>query len=140
MTKPTYAPCEISLEFADGEYTFKLGLVQIAELQEQCKAGLGAIVRRVFTGDWYIEDLYHTARLGLIGGGVVPSVAKTLAERYVEDRPKDEAHAVAMAVLAACVKGYNPPEEKRKDQASGKKEAGPRRRTSTSPQPTATAP
>lgn len=125
----------VDLPFADGIYTFRLGLAQINELQEKCGAGLGAIFARVIRGRYaaddeggtfgsieegayHIGDLYHTIRLGLIGGGtgivdeaqvtVSPLLARSLADRYVIDRPKQESWGLAAAVLMACIEGYEP--------------------------------
>lgn len=78
----------ISLEFADGEYLFALGLKQINEIQNACNAGIGAVFSRVAKGRYHrktdagevmfgdptqseyrIEDLTSVIRQGLIGGG-----------------------------------------------------------------------
>lgn len=131
-----FAPSSIVLAFGDGDYLFRLGMVQLAELQTKCGAGLGRIFARVVKGrylaldgatigdpteaEWYTADLYETVRLGLIGGGegtvndapvkVGPVDAKRLADSYVTGRPWKEAWAIAAAVLTACVEGYRPPE------------------------------
>ena len=132
-----FAASSIVLPFGDGEYLFRLGLVQLAELQTKCDAGLGRIFARVAKGrhllnngstignpeeaEWIVADLYETVRLGLIGGGegtvngavvkVTPLLAKQLADSYVVARPWKEAWTVAAAVLMACVEGYHPPAE-----------------------------
>jgi hypothetical protein len=78
----------ISLEFADGEYLFALGLKQINEIQNACDAGIGAVFARVAHGMFHrkaaegevvfgdpmqsayrMEDLTAVIRQGLIGGG-----------------------------------------------------------------------
>lgn len=78
----------ITLEFADGEYLFALGLRQINEIQNVCDMGIGAVFARVARGiyhrkteagevlfgdptqsEYRIEDLTAIIRQGLIGGG-----------------------------------------------------------------------
>lgn len=85
---------EITLEWADGHYTFALKLKQIEELQRKCaipalnvSGGLGAIGRRLFDGDWYIADIVEPIRMGLIGGGLAPTRANELINTYVDGKP-----------------------------------------------------
>lgn len=78
----------LTVGFADGEYTFRLGLVHINEIQNRCNAGIGAIYARIAKGRFFrktdlgelaigdpslaeyrIEDLTAVIRQGLIGGG-----------------------------------------------------------------------
>ena len=78
----------ITLEFADGEYLFALGLRQINEIQNVCDMGIGAVFARVARGiyhrktesgevlfgdptqaEYRIEDLTAVIRQGLIAGG-----------------------------------------------------------------------
>lgn len=81
----------IDLEFADGSYTFRLGLEGINEIQRKCReasgvpSGIGAVFARVLKGcvkmgddvvmapggaDFYAQDIIEPLRQGLIGGGV----------------------------------------------------------------------
>ena len=128
----------VELHFGDGEYLFRFGLTQFKELQDKCKAGLGAIFARVTAGryfdnatnegfgnpleaQYYVEDLYEIIRLGLIGGGrgmvggesvtVDPLVARRLVDRYVVGRPLKEPWSVAAAVMMAVCEGYEPPKK-----------------------------
>jgi len=78
----------IDLPFADGVYTFRLGLAQINEIQNRCGCGIGALFARVSKGRFFtltpeghvavgdplqaeyrIEDLLAVIRQGLLGGG-----------------------------------------------------------------------
>lgn len=111
--------------FADGSYTVFLGLKQIAELQEKCKAGISAIHKRMILGDWYAEDCYEIIRLGLIGGALLtgqgpsPTDAMKLVQRYVETRPLDKAYNAAIRIIDACMVGFTPPDEdKKKDEVT----------------------
>jgi hypothetical protein len=158
---PKYAPCEVLLEFGDGEYLFRLGLKQIAELQEKCGSGLGVIFARVIRGrieispsktlgvpthgEWKYEDLRETIRLGLIGGGagtvadrevkVTAMLAKTLVERYIDDIPKREAWTIAAAILTACIEGYTPSDDTAEDEEEPGKDVATVESGSTTPSP-----
>jgi hypothetical protein len=85
----SWRSAEVPLKFGDGEYLFSLKLKQIEELQQVCKAGLGTIAKRAFNRDFYVEDIYHTIRLALIGGGLAPVKAKQIVDHYVDGCPID---------------------------------------------------
>lgn len=95
--------CAIELEWADGAYPFCLPLAQLEELQALCDAGPAVISGRLEMSTWKVGDIYHTLRLGLIGGGMEPVKALRLCKLYVLDRPWLEnvlpAHAVIQAAL-----------------------------------------
>lgn len=130
---------EIALEWADGEYLFALKGAQIEELQAQCgNVGFGAIHLRVLTGVWFWGDLYHTVRLGLMGGGMGAVEAKRLTDRYIGQETDSETRvplgkgpnsplSVARAVMNAAMFGIEeaikdaPPAE---DDQSGEAQAG----------------
>lgn len=124
----------IDLKFADGEYRFALGLVQIDELQSKAGVGIGALYARVLQGrmpenpaighpayaGFFLADLRETIRQGLIGGGqgrvdgadvtVSPLRANELVDRYLAPLPLAEQWNLAAAVLFAVVEGYEPKE------------------------------
>lgn len=127
----------IDLEFADGVYTFKLGLAQIEEIENKCGCGLGEVFSRVLAGRfendgeffghpaharWKMVDLIETIRQGLLGGGLKANIdgvdvtvsgarANELIRNYVADRPKSEAWSLAAAILTAAIEGYSPPKK-----------------------------
>lgn len=141
VSEQAFVKNEVWLEFGDGDYLFKLKLPQLAELQEKCSAGIGTIYMRVTVGDYRVEDLFETIRLGLIGGGrgvvaeqeviVNDLKAKGLVKTYC-DRPLDELHKYAAAILGACVVGYKAEDRKPGNENSG---ADPELTGSISPQP-----
>ncbi|WP_426163106.1 gene transfer agent family protein [Sandarakinorhabdus sp. DWP1-3-1] len=127
---------EITLAFGDGEYLFRLGLAQIAEIQTKTGTGIGALYARLLKGryvlgdgrsvgnaaeaEFYLADIIEVLRQGLIGGavGVVDGAAVTvtpiMAQRLVATygppaRPVAEAWTVAVAVTSALIEGYEPP-------------------------------
>lgn len=130
----------IDLKFADGEYTFKLGLAQISEIEKKCDGGIGAIYARILRGryglgtddilpteaDYKFGELVEVIRQGLIGGGagkvdgkdvtVSPIRANDLVNAYVigvgdTRQALKTAWALAASILAALIEGYTPPGE-----------------------------
>ena len=128
------------IAFADGAYTFKLGLAQIAEIERKCDCGIGAIYGRVLKGRYglgegevdplesayRLTDLVEVIRQGLIGGGsamvdgatvkITPARANQLVETYVfgvgdQRMALRSAWALAAAILMALIEGYEPPKE-----------------------------
>lgn len=114
---------EVELEFGDGTYRFRLGLKQIAELQEKCGAGIGAIYKRALQGDYKIEDCVETIRLGLVGGGLDAVAARRLVDHYtgLPTFTVKSAWDHTVSILIACIQGYEPPVDKKKEPAPLKK-------------------
>lgn len=100
----------IELEFADGIYTFRLAIGELEELQEKTDCGPYALLRRLLANDWKVDDVRHTIRLGLIGGGSEPVTALKLVQRYVDQRSDWLNNAmIAQAIVSAALVGA--PEE-----------------------------
>lgn len=100
---------QITLPWADGDYTFRLGWGELELLQEACNAGPYVILNRLMTEQWLIGDVSHTIRLGLMGGGLKPSEALKKVRDYVEKRPPLENLLLAQAIISAGLTGA--PEE-----------------------------
>ncbi|WP_108398790.1 gene transfer agent family protein [Devosia submarina] len=101
---------KIDLDWADGHYDFRLAWGHLIELQEQCDAGPFVILQRLSTGQWKLNDISHTIRLALIGGGVEPAKAIKLTRDYVESRPPLENVMLARGILGVALQGA--PDEK----------------------------
>jgi len=128
----------ISLQWADGDYEFRLGIGQVGELQTKCDAPIGEIYSRLMAGRYVdkatneiilnplearfkYEDITETIRLSLVGGnkGVVngqpievsPTLALKLVRDYVYTRPLLENWKVAAAILNALMIGYADPDK-----------------------------
>jgi hypothetical protein len=156
----------IDLAFADGVYTFDLGLSQINEIQNKCGAGIGAIYARVLKGryilgeiafgnpeegEYRLEDLINVIRQGLIGGGkavvdgeemtITAHRANQLVEAYVlgSGQPLRDSWTIAAAILTARIEGYTPPEGAPKPKPDKKKGKGGTAGSIT-PEPSLTAP
>ncbi len=116
----------LTLPFADGDYTFRLGWGELIQLQEATDAGPYVVMQRLASGAWKVDDISHTIRLALIGGGLKPADALRLTRQYVEQRPPMENVILAQGVLGASLMGA--PEDDR----SKKNGRAARKRSTTS--------
>lgn len=103
----------IELAFGDGEYTFRLRLRELFELEEKCNAGIAELVDRIYSSQWRARDVFETIRLGLIGGGMSAVDALKKVNMYCDDRPWVENMVVARAVLGHAFVGPEQPKKKR---------------------------
>lgn len=126
---------EVTIDFADGVYAFRLTVKQVIELEEKCGAAFAIIHYRLWNGAYAANDVVETIRLGLIGGGMEPTAALKLTERY-GGLPFKYSYPVARAVIGAAMWGF----EKSplgKDQATAQSNQSATTSPSLSPQPTA---
>ena len=96
---------DVTLDWADGTYRFRLAWAQLIELQEQCDAGPFVVLARLASNQWRMEDVTNVIRLGLIGGGLEPTKALKLVRDYVESRPPLENAPLARGVLEIAIRG-----------------------------------
>lgn len=99
----------ITIAWADGDHTFRLGWDEIEMLQEACDAGPYVILQRLGDQTCRVGDISNTIRCGLIGGGMSVSDALKKVRTYVEARPPSENLIYARAILGAGC--YGAPEE-----------------------------
>lgn len=128
----------IELDWADGSYTFRLGLNEIEELERKRDLSLFEIAKRLSAEVRQARstDISETLRLGLIGGGLKPVEALAKVRKYVDERPLDENRDTAYAVvLAGLMRVHSNEVEKPSGEAPA---AGPS--ASTSPPSTETLP
>jgi len=99
----------VELDWADGTYTFRLGLSEIEEVEEKRDLSLFALARRLSPAerDARFADVREVLRLGLIGGGMKPVNALAKVRRYIDERPFDENRDVAYAVVLAGLARVN---------------------------------
>lgn len=121
---------KITLDWADDEHAFCLRIGELRELEGKTGVGPQRLMRRISEGDWRVDDLRETLRLGLIGGGMKPSDALTLVRRYVDERPLIESIQPALAVLVAVLSGF--------EAARPAKKAKPAKRATASTSPAST--
>lgn len=117
-----------ALDWGDGEYTFRLPMKQLRELQDKTGLGPEALYNRIATGAWRVEDIRETIRLGLIGGGMDEVKAVKLVRQYIDDAPLLKHKPTAIAIILAALLG--PPND---PIPVGKPEAGSEPSTSPSP-------
>lgn len=115
---------EITTDWADGTYTFRLTVAGAIELEQKCDAPIAVISARLQSGAYRVSDLRETIRLGLIGGGKSPVEALTVVRNYVDERPLAESWAVARLVMGGLMFGFE-------EAPLGKAEAAP----TTAPEP-----
>lgn len=95
----------IDQPWADGTYTFRLGLDEIEELERKRDLSIFEIVERLRVRRCRLPDISEVLRIGLIGGGTAPLNAMALVKRYVDERPIDESRDIAYAIgLAALMR------------------------------------
>ncbi|GLR55132.1 gene transfer agent family protein [Shinella yambaruensis] len=135
----------LDLPFGGAKRKFRLGIGELRELQDVCKAGPATVLARLASyqpqaeflrrpnpedfqlgagdadflgalnlfsmvrqigGDWRIDDVRETLRLGLIGGGMSPSEAYFYITKYVDEAGEwTENIARAAQVLAHALLG-----------------------------------
>lgn len=127
---------DLTLDWADGSYNFKLPWAACAEIERKSSAGIQLIYERVMVGQAHLADVAEIIRQGLLGGsgGTVdevqveckPHVVSALLDRYVtgaEARPFTESWSLAKAVLHAFMVGYEPAGDVKKKPQTAEDEA-----------------
>lgn len=82
----------------EGYYALCLRIDELIQLQEKLGVGPNVIAQRLLRGEWLVEDVQQTIRLGLIGGGMSQRDAHDLVSRCVK-----EGHLMDYTVLAGRV-------------------------------------
>lgn len=109
---------KVTLEWADGEYDFKMGIGELRELQEKTRRIKNVSGEYVYISpirlfsmltaeEWMVDDVKEAIRIGLVGGGMAPIDASRLVKRYVEEVPDWTVNCrVAANVIAAALLGW----------------------------------
>lgn len=87
--------------FGDREREFRITPKLIPELERLTGAGVGALCKRLFAGDFSHTDMIETIRLGLIGAGAEPQEAANLVKIYAEGEPLNQVYPLAVDILTA---------------------------------------
>jgi hypothetical protein len=95
----------VTLDWADGEYPFRLGLGELEAVQEATRAGPAHLLRRLHLGEWFVADLRMPILHGLLGAGMAADRARAMVKTWVDNRPLAESVPIAMTVLAAALHG-----------------------------------
>lgn len=95
-----------TIVWRNGEDDFCLAKVgDILALEEKCGAGVMAILTRLQTDSWGVNDVRETIRIGLIGAGMAPEKAMKVVKLHVDGNPHGLgpsviiAHAILQAVI-----------------------------------------
>lgn len=126
----------------DEPMTFRLRLKHLRELQELCgERGPERLIQDLQTGDWRVDDIVQTIRLGCIGGGMSEADAQRFVNKHAAPGALGEAKIPAIAILLAAIsqpKGDEVDAGGGKDNPMGKSEtteAGTASVTSTEQEP-----
>ena len=95
---------ELTEEWADGTYSFRLTVKGILELEEKCGVPFGKIFTRLTSGQYAVNDVVETIRIGLIGGGMAATDAKKLVDRYA--LPVAQNFNIARMIILAAMFGF----------------------------------
>lgn len=91
--------------FGDADHDFRLTPPLILELERVTNAGIGALSRRFFAGEFRHQELLEVMRLGLIGGGESPQTAASLTSTYAATMPVMELYGIALPVIETVMFG-----------------------------------
>lgn len=89
----------------DGYFDLCLRIDELIQLQEKLGAGPNVIAVRLMNGEWLVNDLIETIRLGLIGGGMGQKDAYDLAHRAVVPGHLIDYSVLACNLLYASMSG-----------------------------------
>jgi hypothetical protein len=107
--QPRDGSAAIPFEWGDGAHVFRLGLKQLRELQAKTDCGPEELYWRIRKGQWRIDDLRETIRIGLIGGGMELEKANGLMRLHFDDCPYKPQCEPAAAILLAAL--FGPPDD-----------------------------
>lgn len=101
---------DVITEWAGKERLFRLTFGGVLDLEQATGSGVGEIFLRVAGGRFGVKDVYHTIRLGLIGGGLGILDAKRIMDAHFDTRPYLENSALAGQILSDLMTGIEPVE------------------------------
>lgn len=96
----------VDLTWRGGEHRFDLSKIELLRaLQTACDAGPAWILARLGSGQWNVEDVVATIRLGLEGGGMPKDEARRLTKLHIEEDFGAKHVVLASAILMAALYG-----------------------------------
>lgn len=95
----------VDITWAAGEHPFLLTIELLRALQDKCDAGPGWILNRLASGQWRVDDVIETIRLGLEGGGMKKADARKIVDEFVADRPLTLSVMTAQVILMSALYG-----------------------------------
>jgi hypothetical protein len=104
---------EVIKQWAGEDRPFNLPFGKLMDLEEACgKVGFGEIYLRLGRHTYFARDIYHTIRLGLIGGGMSSVEAERLMKDRFDAAPMAERVELALDILLSVMEGIKPDETK----------------------------
>jgi hypothetical protein len=117
---------EIIKQWAGEDRPFNLSFGGLMDLEEACgKVGFGEIYLRIARGSYFVRDVYHTIRLGLIGGGMTSTEAKRLMDDRFDATPMSVRLDLAVEIIVSVMEGIKPDETKPAGDPSTPHDIGP---------------
>lgn len=125
----------IELDWADGTFTFRLGMDELEELERKLDRSVFAIFRDARHTSLRSYEISEVIRIGLLGGGMKPADALAKVRRYCE-LDWFAANEAAMKVVGAALT----PLEKQKAEKPGKPKAPKKNRSASTSGPSTEVP
>lgn len=108
------ARSRVTVQVGEGEFECELDIGALEDLQSLTGLGPEVLLSRLQTvryvegfpvREYYVGEIRHTIRLGLIGGGMDPNKALTIIDRNVKPPYLQYYVPVAFTILLAAVAG-----------------------------------
>jgi len=112
---------EIVIEWADGHYSFRLGLAELEEIEAKFDKSIFEIAAALGNRTAKSKEISEVLRVGLIGGGMPPADALAKVRRYCDERPLDENRTYAYGVCLKAIQRVHTDETE--EDAPGETEA-----------------
>lgn len=109
----------VDLLWGGDERRFLLAIEQVIALEDATDSGCQEVLERILSHRWRVQDLQQTLRLGLIGGGTDPKIARRLVDETVVSGKLMASALAAQAVLSAALVGRSERESVGKEAAAG---------------------
>lgn len=123
---------EITLTWADGDYSFRLGLSELEELERNLDLSIYAIAYGLRDMTAKTIVIREVLRNGLIGGGMPPADALAKVRRYIDELPLDVNRMTALAVALRAIERVYTEEVQEEDNQPGEPETAAEMTTDTS--------
>lgn len=108
----------VVVTWGDAERVFDLQPMRwLRELQTKTQTGPFKLLTKLKSGDWYVDDVRHIIRTGLLGGGMKDIEANELMATQFDNRPIMESIPLAIAILGVGLYGGSEPTKKAEAEA-----------------------
>lgn len=116
----------IILHWGGEDRLFHVTIKMMEKIQESRDTGPYALLDRLLTGRWLVQDIREVLRWGLVGGGMEVGDVSKLLKLYFEDMPPAGINLVtAQRVLGAGLLGAPEEEVGKNDEAASQDPSNP---------------